>query len=229
LLAVVLARRDQFTGPRFQTMPAPRSHTADYPTAGFRTVTLAGAPGRTVSVYLPTDYQPKYAYPVVVLFHADGASADGAARLVPLLSARNYIVLCVRGAARRAPRADGRPAFGWSGSDARAVRAALAHAAARYNTNPARVFFVGTGAGATAAVRCAKALPGVAAGVAALDGDLPALRGRAPFALLATRADRDAVRKYRAAGATVTRARASSAPAELLREANRWIMAQVAG
>lgn len=209
-------------------MPAPRSHTADFPTAGFRTVTLAGAPGRTASVYLPTDYQPKYAYPVVVLFHAEGASADGAARLVPLLSARNYIVLCVRGAGRRAPRADGRPAFGWSGSDARAVKAALAHAAARYSANPRRVFFVGCGDGASAAVRCAKALPGVAAGVAALDGDLPTIRGRAPFALLVTRPDRDAARKYRAAGATVTRVRATSAPADLLREANRWIMSHVA-
>jgi phospholipase/carboxylesterase len=209
-------------------MPARHSHTADDPTAGFRTVTLPGAPGRTASVYLPTDYQPKYAYPVVVLFHADGASADGAARLVPLLSARNYVVLCVRGAARRAPRADGRPAFGWSGSDARAVKAALAHAAARYSVNPARVFFVGTGDGATAAVRCAKALPGVAAGVAALDGDLPALRGRFPVALLATRSDRAAAREYRAAGARLTRVRTASAPAELLREANRWIMSHVA-
>jgi phospholipase/carboxylesterase len=209
-------------------MPARHSHTADYPTDGFRTVTLSGAPGRTVSVYLPTDYQPKYAYPLVVLFHPEGASADGAARLVPLLSARNYVVLCVRGAGRRGPRADGRPAFGWSGSDARAVRAALAHATARYSVNPGRVFFVGIGAGAPAAVRCAKELPGVAAGVAALDGALPALRGRAPFALLVTRADRATARKYRTAGARVTRvAVPSTAPADLLRETNRWIMTQV--
>ena len=49
-------------------------------------IVLPAAPERPLRVYLPTDYQPKYAYPLVVLFHADGECEEHAVRLVPLLS-----------------------------------------------------------------------------------------------------------------------------------------------
>jgi phospholipase/carboxylesterase len=54
-------------------MPAttPRA-TAEHPAEGFRSVALPSAPTRPLRVYLPTDYQPKYAYPLVVLFHGAG-------------------------------------------------------------------------------------------------------------------------------------------------------------
>ena len=76
---------------------------------------LPAVPHRPVRVYLPTDYQPKYAYPLLVIFHADGECEEHAARLVPLLSRRNYVALCVRGSVPLGPRGDGRPVFGWSG------------------------------------------------------------------------------------------------------------------
>lgn len=211
-------------------MPALRSPSpAAPPVEGLRSVALPGAADRPFRVYLPTDYQPKYAYPLVALLHGAGDSADAAARLVPLLSARNYVVVCPRGDARLAPRADGVPAFGWGPRAGRAVAEALAHAAAAYSVHAGRVFLVGCGAGAEVAVRFALARPGRVAGVAAL-GAVPA--GRAPRTELAVLAgpgcDPAGVRHLRRAGATVTRA-AGPAPADLLRAANRWIMARVAG
>src|SRR4051812_3645590 len=161
-------------------MPATTSHEiAEHPVEGFRSVAPPGAPSRPVRLYLPTDYQPKYAYPLVVLFHADGECEEHSARLVPLLSRRNYIVLCLRGPVNLGLRADGRPAFGWTGSASdRSTKAALAHVTARYSVHPDRVFLLGVGAGAVAAYRLGLELGARVAGVVALNGELP--KGRVP-------------------------------------------------
>jgi phospholipase/carboxylesterase len=225
-------------------MPATTTHaTAERPAEGFRFVVLPAAPNRPVRAYLPTDYQPKYAYPLVVLFHADGECEEQAARLVPQLSRRNYVALCVRGPVSLGLRPDGRPAFGWGAKTDRAVTDAIAHALATYSVHPARVYLVGVGEGAAAAYRVALAKRDRVAGVVALNGTLPAGRiptnrlrvlighGTAnpvvPFAEARRAADRLAD-----AGATVRVSRHATShhvPAALLRDANRWIMTQVTG
>src|ERR1700722_14844159 len=68
----------------------------DRPTEGFTTTYLLSEPDRPVRLFLPADYQPKYAYPLVVAFHANGGDEDVAARLIPSLSRRNYIAACPR-------------------------------------------------------------------------------------------------------------------------------------
>jgi phospholipase/carboxylesterase len=186
-------------------------------------------------VYLPTDYQPKYAYPLVVLFHADGACEEQAARLVPLLSRRNYVALCLRGPVRLGLRADGRPAFGWAAAADRGAKAALAHAATRFHIHPDRVFLVGVGEGAAAAYRCGLALRACVTGVVALNGALPP--GRVPANTLrvlighGTATPLAHPARLTAAGATVRVNRYLSSQrvhADMLRDANRWIMAQIA-
>lgn len=224
-------------------MPATASHeTAEPPTEGFRSVALPTAPARPARVYLPTDYQPKYAYPLVVLFHADGECEDHAARFVPQLSRRNYVALCLRGAEKRGLRADGRPAFGWGTAADRGAKAALAHALNQYSVHPDRVFLVGVGEGAAAACRFGLALGHRVAGVVALNGAFEVGRVAAtnlrvliahgtsnpvvPFA----EARRGAA-KLAAAGASVRLSRYATSHrvhADMLRDANRWIMAQIA-
>jgi phospholipase/carboxylesterase len=224
-------------------MPASTSrHAAAHPVEGFSPVALPGAPARAARVYLPTDYQPKYAYPLVVLFHADGECEDRAARLVPQLSRRNYVALCLRGGVRRGLRSDGRAAHEWAAAD-RGAKVAVAHALTAYSVHPDRVFLVGVGEGATAACRFALSPGARVAGLVTLNG-APDL-GRVPETALRVfvahgaadpvvpaAAVRRAAAKLAAAGASVRVVRYPTAHrvhADMLRDANRWIMAQVAG
>ena len=82
------------------------------------TFTLPGFSGpESVRTFLPTDYQSRYPYPLVVLFHGHGGSEEQAARLAPRVSRRNYITISLRGPRDLGRRADGRPAFGWGADD----------------------------------------------------------------------------------------------------------------
>ena len=113
-------------------------------------------------LFLPSDYQPKYAYPLVVLFHADGGDEDAAARLVPHLSRRNYIAACPRGPVSLGLSATGRPGFAW-GDDPRAdeyLLATVAHARREYHVHSERVYLIGVGEGAAAAYRLGLAMAG---------------------------------------------------------------------
>jgi phospholipase/carboxylesterase len=225
-------------------MPSPKiTRAADHPAEGFRPVTVPGVTARPARLYLPTDYQPKYAYPLVVLFHADGECEDRAARLVPQLSRRNYIVLCLRGPVNVGARADGRPAFGWADKADAGARRAIAHVAKQFSVHTGRVFLVGIGEGATAAYRLGLEMGDRAAGVVLLNGQLPKGRVRANslHALVAhgsanpvvpaSEATRTAKALSRS-GATVQVARYATAARvspDMLADANRWIMAQVMG
>lgn len=214
-------------------MPAKNTHNADaYRTEGFRLVAAPTACKRPARLYLPSDYQPKYAYPLVVLFHDAGQSEADTARLVTQLSRRNYIVLCVRGSQKLTARADGTPAFAWSAEPELALDALIAHVIAEYSVCASRVFFAGIGAGATAAFRLGLALGDRVAGVIALNGELPpctvarGLRVFVGYGTATTTARRHAT-QLRHAGAIVRFATpTTSRPplADLLRQANRWIM-----
>jgi phospholipase/carboxylesterase len=224
-------------------MPAHTQHeTAQHPAEGFRSIAPRGAPTRPLRVHLPTDYQPKYAYPLVVLFHADGECEEHAVRLVPLLSRRNYVTLCLRGPVKLGLRSDGRPAFGWLPTPDRAAGAALAHVVGQFSVHTDRVFLVGVGEGAAAAYRFGLANRTRVSGVVALNGTLPVGRvpanglrvlighGTANPVVSVAEARRTAAR-LSAAGATVRVSRYSTSHrvhADMLRDANRWIMDQIA-
>jgi phospholipase/carboxylesterase len=223
-------------------MPATTHHaTAEHPAEGFRSVALPSAPNRPLRVYLPTDYQPKYAYPLVVLFHDAGESEEHAARLVPLLSRRNYVAACLRGPVALGRRPDGRPTFAWGEKADRGAQAALAHALASYSVHAGRVYLVGLGEGASAAYRLAASRR--VAGVAALNGPAPAecplARGLRVFLahgsanpVVPVAQAQLAAARLREAGAAVRLTRYAAAHrlhADMLRDANHWIMTQVIG
>jgi predicted esterase len=139
-------------------------------------------------------------------------------------------------------RADGRSAFGWSAGTDRGPRAALAHVRGQFSVNPDRVFLVGIGAGAAAACRFALESPGQVSGVVALNGVLPSARipanrlrllighATANPTISGSEARRTAAR-LTASGANVQLRRYATSQAvnvEMLRDANRWIMDQIA-
>ncbi len=221
-------------------LATPQPATPEHPTEGFRSVALPCATNRPLRVYLPSDYQPKYAYPLVVIFHDAGACEDHAARLVPILSRRNYVAACMRGPVQLDRQLDGRPVFGWGETADRGTQAALTHALSSYSVHPDRVYLIGVGQGATAAFHLAATRP--VAGVVTLNGKLPpcelpnGLRvfighgSTNPTVPLAEA--RATATRLRKAGAMVRLSRYATAGllhSEMLRDANHWIMTQVIG
>ncbi|ODT98996.1 MAG: esterase [Planctomycetes bacterium SCN 63-9] len=47
--------------------------------------------------FIPRQYEPNYAYPLLVLFHGRGANEDQLVRSMPSVSWRNYVALALRG------------------------------------------------------------------------------------------------------------------------------------
>jgi phospholipase/carboxylesterase len=223
---------------------APRR--SDRPTEGFHSALLPDYLDRPVRLFLPSDYQPKYAYPLLVLFHADHSDEDAAAGLVPMLSRRNYIVVAPRGSIRRGPDATGRPGFGWDEADSfDYLLDVVAHARREFHVHTERVYLLGIGDGATMAYRLGLRLADQLAGVAVLNGRWPKPAGRPLFRFDAVRdlrvfighgqhnplipaADaRKARRLLHSAGAEVrfeTYSTTQRVHPDMLRDVNRWIM-----
>ncbi|MEA2631068.1 MAG: phospholipase/carboxylesterase [Chloroflexota bacterium] len=73
--------------------------------------------------FIPQRYEPNYAYPLLVLFHARGGDEQQMVRSMPALSWRNYVGLSLRGPEAVTKR--GRPeGFGWGPSFVRPDRLA---------------------------------------------------------------------------------------------------------
>jgi phospholipase/carboxylesterase len=217
------------------------------PSEGFHTALLPDHPDRPVRLFLPSDYQPKYAYPLAVLFHADGGDEDAAARLVPHLSRRNYIALCPRGPKAIGCGPTGRPGFAW-GEDARAdeyLLDAVAHARREFHVHTERVYLIGLCEGATIAYRLGLAMADAVAGVVALNGRMPKPSGRPLFRLesmlglrvfighgshnpiVPVRESRRARRLLTSTGADVqftTYPTTHRIHADMFKDVNRWIM-----
>ena len=62
--------------------------------------------------FIPRQYEPNYAYPLLVLFHARGGDEDQLVRAMPALSWRNYVGLGLRGPEPVIKR-DQLAGFGW--------------------------------------------------------------------------------------------------------------------
>src|SRR5262249_4804276 len=83
------------------------------PAEGFYTSQLQAPRCLPVRTFLPTGYEPRYPYPLLVFFHGHGGSEEQILRLAPRLSRRNYICVGLRGPQSLGDRSDGRPGFGW--------------------------------------------------------------------------------------------------------------------
>src|SRR5207237_2382298 len=84
------------------------------PAEGFYTSEVQSPSRLPIRTFLPTGYEPNYAYPLLVFFHGHGGSDEQVLRLAPRLSRRNFIYIGIRGTHLLGHRAEGRLGYGWS-------------------------------------------------------------------------------------------------------------------
>src|SRR5581483_8739946 len=83
------------------------------PAEGFYTSEVQSPRPLPVRTFLPSGYEPRYPYPLLVFFHGQGGNEEQILRLAPRLSRRNYISIGLRGPVSLGTRGDGRPGFSW--------------------------------------------------------------------------------------------------------------------
>lgn len=125
--------------------------------------------GHPISVYLPENYEPGYAYPLVIWLHGDGGSEEDIQLLMPLISDRNYIGLAIR-----APQGNWQQAAGTDTVDFEMdLHATVGRIRKQFNVHSERIYLSGFGNGATLAARLLLSQPEWFAGAAMLGGQLP--------------------------------------------------------
>lgn len=126
------------------------------------------------SLFVPLQYEKKYAYPLIVWLHADGQSASQVQDVMLELSIRNYVAV-----APQSPHGDSRKGYFWDQDwdtieyAQQAVSSAIDMAALRCNINFDRIFIAGLGSGGTMAFRLGLSQPQRFAGIMSIDGPLP--------------------------------------------------------
>jgi phospholipase/carboxylesterase len=131
-------------------------------------------PAQPYSLFAPLHYEAGYAYPLLVWLHSAGGDERQISRVMPLISLRNYVGLCVRGPALAEQRGYAWPqtADGIAAAEAR-VLDAIARARDKFNVHHSRIFLAGYESGGTMAVRLALRNPHRFAGAITVGGPLP--------------------------------------------------------
>jgi phospholipase/carboxylesterase len=220
------------------------------PAEGFYTSQVETPEPMPVRTFLPTGYEPNYAYPLLVFFHGHGSSDEQVLHLAPRLSRRNYVCIALRGPHRLPAAKDGRPAYSW-GLDGQFdsaaedyVLSAIEATRRNYHIHSERLFLAGVCEGAALAYRMGLTFPERFAGVISLNGTMggpggPLLRlplvrqlrvfighgiANAFVPLATARAD---FRLLYTAGLAVrvrTYATTHRLHPDMLRDINRWVM-----
>ncbi|MGL4423331.1 MAG: alpha/beta hydrolase [Gemmataceae bacterium] len=207
-----------------------------------------------IRMMAPENYEPGYAYPLVVFYHPAGGNEEHVMQVGRKMSRQNFIFLSLRGPEARGRRPDGKAGFGWHHAGgapmlAEYLRLTVALARSTYHIHSERVYLAGIGEGAQAAFRTAFEMPDQIAGVVALNGGLPRVKaGQPTFRMKDVRGMRiflargdshtsytrtDAVQDYRAlyaAGANVQQreyAVGNKLHGQMLRDVNQWIIGNV--
>src|SRR5262249_38125843 len=129
------------------------------PAEGFYASTVETPRPLPVVTFLPTGYEPRYAYPLLVFFHGRGGNERQLLRLAPRVSRRNYLSIGVRGQQTVLDRTTGKRGFGWAADLTTEsltedyVFSAIEQTFQSYNVHPDRIFLVGFCEGATQALR----------------------------------------------------------------------------
>src|SRR6516164_3938402 len=149
------------------------------PAEGFYTSELQSPRRMPVRTFLPTGYEPKYAYPLLVFFHGHGGNEEQILRLAPRLSRRNFICIGLRGPEVLGTRKDGRLGYTWrlDGSADSLLEdyllRAVEHTRRSYHVHSERIYLAGFCEGATLAYRLGLSFPERFAGVLSLNGTMP--------------------------------------------------------
>ena len=146
------------------------------PAEGFYTSELQTPKRLPVRTFLPTGYEPKYAYPLLVFFHGHGGNEEQILRLAPRVSRRNFICIGLRGPEAVGPRPDGRLGYTWNTETPDDtlvedyVLRAVEQARRSYHIHSERIYLAGFREGATLAYCLGLSFPEKFAGVIALNG-----------------------------------------------------------
>jgi len=151
------------------------------PKEGFYTSEVQAPRPLPVRTFLPTGYEPRYPYPLLVFLHGQGGNEEQILRLAPRLSRRNYISIGLRGPRGLRPAGPERPdqaGFAWGGSACLALvedylLRAVQQTRRCYHIHSERIYLAGFGEGATLAYRLGLQLAGKVAGVISLNGSMP--------------------------------------------------------
>lgn len=169
------------------------------PEGVFRGQLVRGAYG----VYVPENYEPNYSYPVLVLLHGRGKGEGIMLKAAPRISRRNYVAVALRAPDKLGVRRTGRASYSWMQFARREleftpygrierkillssrdcwylhdyVLEVLTRLSDELSLDMRRVYLVGHGEGGAAALRLAMGRPSHYAGVAVLNGWLPAVPG----------------------------------------------------
>jgi phospholipase/carboxylesterase len=149
------------------------------PEEGFYTSEVQTPSRLPIRTFLPTGYEPNYAYPLLVFFHGHGGNEEQILRLAPRLSRRNFICIGLRGNQLLGQRSDGTEGFTW-GYDGQCDAAiedylfrAVEQTRRSYHVHSERIYLAGFCEGATLAYRLGLTFPDKFAGVISLNGSLP--------------------------------------------------------
>lgn len=227
------------------------------PAEGYYTSELAGPDNQPVRTFLPIGYEPNYPYPLLVFLHGHGGNEERVLKLAPRMSRRNYVAISVRGPhCLHRPNRD-LPGYSWEvdgGEDTTVedyLMSAIEQTRCTYHIHSERIYLAGVCEGAALAYRLGLTYPAKFAGVISLNGNmpmpgqnrplfrLPDLRqlrvmighGIANSVVPLTLARRD-YQAFYAAGVDVrmkTYPTTNKLHPDMLRDANRWIMRQIAG
>lgn len=135
--------------------------------------------GVPFQVFSPLHYEKNYEYPLVVWLHGPAANERQLLRVMPKLSARNYVGVAPRGIKT------GQCGFDWPDSNYSAEAAlerildAVESAKSQLNIAANHVYLVGYQSGGTVAMRIALKYPDLFAGFANIGGHFP--RGDQPL------------------------------------------------
>ncbi|MBN2021203.1 MAG: hypothetical protein JW809_00270 [Pirellulales bacterium] len=132
------------------------------------------------AIFTPLHYEPNYAYPLIVWLHGPSQDERQLARIMPLVSMRNYMAVAPQGIAV-GPGSDhaGIRQYDWPQDwdhievAERRVGEAIDAVAQKYRFSPDRVFLAGFDRGGTMAFRVALANPRRFAGVLSFCGAFP--------------------------------------------------------
>jgi phospholipase/carboxylesterase len=222
------------------------------PAEGFYTSEVERPKRLPVRTFLPTGYEPRYPYPLLVFFHGHGGNEEQILHLAPRLSRRNYICISLRGPRELGVREDGRVGYSWGMhgyTDAVVedyVLRAVELTRRSYHVHSERVFLAGINEGATLAYSMGLQFSERFGGVISLNGAMsrrggPLLRmqqvrqlrvfighGIANATVPLTLAKED-YRLLYTAGSNVemhTYPATSRLHPDMLRDINRWIIQQ---
>jgi len=131
-----------------------------------------------VRTFLPTGYEPRYPYPLVVFFHGNGGNEEQILRLAPRLSRRNFICISLRGPLPCGLTKTGRPGYSWGDGVQDTVieeymLRAVEQTRRNYHVHSERIYLAGFAEGATLCYRMGLTFPEKLGGVISLNGCMP--------------------------------------------------------